>query len=128
MGDAIFAATYKVYSTVSGRRFMSDLRDAHDKGYIGRLPSYNSIFNILDSKATSNILQWLVSESALPLRALETTFAADSSGFSGSRFDRWYDHKFGDHRIKRAWVKAHIMCGVKTNVITSVEIHSQNAW
>lgn len=127
MGDAIFAATYKVYSTVSGRRFMSDLRNAHDKGYIGRLPSYNSIFNILDSKATSNILQWLVSESALPLRALETTFAADSSGFSGSRFDRWYDHKFGDHQMKRAWVKAHIMCGVKTNVITAVEIHGQNA-
>lgn len=127
MGDAIFAAAFKVYSTVSGRRFMSDLRDAHDKGFVDRLPSYNSIFNILDSEATSGILQWLVCESALPMRALETTFASDSSGFSGSRFDRWYDHKFKDHRIKRAWCKAHIMCGVKTNIITAVEIHSQNA-
>ena len=62
MGDAIFAAAFKVYSTVSGRRFMSDLRDAHDKGFIDRLPSYNSIFNILDSEATSSTLQWLVCE------------------------------------------------------------------
>ena len=29
--DMIFAAAFKVYSTVSGRRFMSDLRDAYDK-------------------------------------------------------------------------------------------------
>jgi Transposase DDE domain len=127
MGDAIFAAAFKVYSTVSGRRFMSDLKDANEKGFIDRLPSYNSIFNILDSEATSGILQWLVCESALPMRALETTFASDSSGFSGSRFDRWYDHKFKDHRIKRAWCKCHIMCGVKSNIITAVEIHSQNA-
>src|SRR5215208_7435684 len=28
LSDMIFAATYKVYSTVSGRRFMSDLRTA----------------------------------------------------------------------------------------------------
>jgi hypothetical protein len=127
IGDAIFAAAFKVYSTLSGRRFMSDLRDARDRGFVKRMPSYNSIFNIFDSEATSDTLQWLVTESALPLQALETSFACDSSGFSGSRFDRWYDHKFGDCRIKRAWCKVHIMCGVKTNIITAVEIHDQNA-
>ena len=30
--DAIFAAVYKVYSTVSGRRFQTDLRDAEEAG------------------------------------------------------------------------------------------------
>ena len=30
LADQIFAAVYKVYSTVSGRRFMCDLEDAHD--------------------------------------------------------------------------------------------------
>ena len=33
LADAIFAACFKVYSTFSGRRFMSDLRDAQEKGY-----------------------------------------------------------------------------------------------
>lgn len=34
--DMIFSAAFKVYSTVSGRRFMSDLRDAHGKGFISK--------------------------------------------------------------------------------------------
>ena len=35
----IFAAAFKVFSTMSSRRFMSDLRDAHAKGYICRYGS-----------------------------------------------------------------------------------------
>jgi transposase len=72
-------------------------------------------------------LQSLVERSAIPLKVLESSFACDSSGFSASRFDKWFDHKHGDHRIQRAWVKAHIMCGVKTNVVTAVEIQGQHA-
>jgi len=127
MGDAIFAACFKVYSTVSGRRFMSDMRDAHDKGYVNRLTSYNSMFRIFESVETFGILQRMVVECAAPLKAIESNFACDSSGFSGCRFDRWYDHKYGDNRMRRAWVKAHVMTGVKTNVITAVEIHGQYA-
>ncbi|MCH8046005.1 MAG: transposase [Planctomycetes bacterium] len=127
LADAMFSATYKVYSTVSGRRFMTDLREANEKGYVRRLPCYNSIFNVLESPATTPLLGHLITESAMPLKSLESHFSCDSSGFSASRFDRWYDHKHGGQRIQRAWVKAHIMCGVKTNVITAVEIHGKNA-
>lgn len=127
IADAMFAACFKVYSTFSGRRFMTDLRDAHGEGYLGRCPSYNSIFAILESPGSFEILRMLVAESAAPLRALETHFSCDSSGFSGCRFDRWYDHKFGDRKIMRAWVKCHIMTGSKTNVVSAVEIHEQFA-
>lgn len=48
--DMTFAMAFKVYSTVSGRRFVSDLRDARAKGYISALPCYNSIFNYFESK------------------------------------------------------------------------------
>src|SRR5258706_1653016 len=34
LADMIFASTFKVYSTFSGRRFSSDLRDAHSKGFL----------------------------------------------------------------------------------------------
>jgi transposase len=127
MADAIFSAAFKVYSTVSGRRFISDLTDAHAKGFISRLPHYNSIFNVFESEAVTPILKRLVEETAKPLKAIETNFAADSSGFSGSRHDKWFNHKWGKEQIKRAWVKAHIMTGVKTNVITAVEIHEKMA-
>lgn len=37
LADAILSAAFKVYSTVSGWRFMSDLREPH--GLIGRVPT-----------------------------------------------------------------------------------------
>lgn len=46
----------------------------------------------------------------------------DSSGFSTSRFDRWFDEKYGGIKKQHTWVKAHLMSGVKTNVVTAVEI------
>jgi transposase len=120
--DALFSAIFKVYSTVSGRRFMSDLRDAKEKGFIGHAPCYNSIFKVLESPAATPILHALIKTTAAPLKAVETNFAVDSSGFSASRFDRWYDKKYGGIKSKKAWVKCHLMCGVKTNVVTAVEI------
>jgi transposase len=127
LNDSIFAAVFKVYSTVSGRRFISDLRDAKEKGLIKFAPAYNSIFKVLESEETTSVLKALVIESAKPLKAMETTFACDSTGFSGCRFERWYDHKFGDIKIQRTWCKAHIMTGTNTNVITAVEIHHKDA-
>lgn len=44
--EMIFAATFKVYSTVSQRRFMSDLRDAHAKGHISQVPHFNQHFKL----------------------------------------------------------------------------------
>src|SRR5438876_2062174 len=43
LADAVFGATFKVYSTFSGRRFMSDLREARERGLIDRAPHYNTI-------------------------------------------------------------------------------------
>ena len=35
---------------------------------------------------------------------------------------RWLDVKYGKEEDRRMWLKVHLMCGVKTNVVTSVEI------
>src|SRR2546430_3029745 len=51
--SVIFAATFKVYSTVSGRRFMSDLRESKERGYVDSAPHYNSIFNYLENPERS---------------------------------------------------------------------------
>jgi len=127
MADAIFSAAYKVYSTVSGRRFMTDLREAHAAGFITRLPCYNSIFGCLESEATTPILMAMIVESSLALKAVEVDFACDASGFTSSRFVKWFDHKYNVVRQKHEWVKVHIMCGVKTNVVTAVEIRGKDA-
>lgn len=125
--DALFAACYKIYSTVSGRRFMTDLRDAQAKGYIQKTPHFNSIFNYLENPELTPILSALITESSLPLKAIEIDFAADSSGFTTSRFVRWFDHKYGAVRQQHEWVKVHLMCGVSTHIVTAVEIRDKDA-
>jgi len=127
LSDAVFAVTFKIYSTFSGRRFISDLNDAHTKGYISDVPHFNSIFNYLENPALGPILTNLITQSSLPLKAVESDFAVDSTGFSTSRFVRWFDHKYGVIRQEHDWVKCHLMCGVKTNVVTAVEIHERDA-
>jgi hypothetical protein len=135
--DMIFAMAFKVYSTVSGRRFMTDLREAHGRDYISSLPCYNSIFNYFESEVLTPYLQMLIEESALPLASIEEDFAIDSTGLStGARF-KWHDTKwgkvhveFGDTSLRperREWLKVHITCGVKTNVVTAVEVTDAHA-
>ena len=64
---------------------------------------------------------------AMPLRAVETEFAVDSFGFSTSRFVRWFDQKYGTVRVEHEWVKCHLVCGVKTHVVTAVRILDKDA-
>jgi transposase len=105
---------------------MSDLRDATAKGYLSRLPHFNSIFNYLENPDLTPILRAMITETSLPLTAVEQDFAVDSSGFTTSRFIRWYDHKYGAVRQQHEWVKVHLMCGVRTNVVTAVEIKDKD--
>ena len=127
LSDSVFASIFKVYSTVSGRRFMSDLRNAQALGFLNQLPHYNSIFHLMDNPGLTPILTNLITESSLPLKSVERDFAVDSSGFSTCRFERWFDHKHGGTRFKRNWVKVHLMCGVKTNIVTAVEIRGRDS-
>jgi transposase len=112
----------KVYGGASGRRSMTDMREFEAKGLIDRAPHYNRIFEHLEDPAVTAILQAMIEESARPLRAVETEFAVDSSGFSNSVYKRWFDAKYGRERTKGGYVKAHVMVGVTTNIVASVEV------
>jgi transposase len=127
LADVVFAACFKVYSTFSGRRFMTDLRDAQARGYLTRAPHYNSIFSYLESAELTPTLRALVTVSSLPLKTVDVDFATDSTGFATSRFVRWYDEKYGKQRRRAMWVKVHATVGVRTNVVTAVEIHGPDA-
>jgi hypothetical protein len=120
--DMLFAAVFKVYSTMSCRRFASDLRDAQAKGSISHVPHFNSVLTCLEAETSTPILYDLITRASLPLKALESDFAIDSSGFSTHRFVRWFDAKYGKEMSKQQWIKCHLMCGVKTNVVTAIEV------
>ena len=122
MADMLFAVTYRTYTMMSARRFASDMRDALAKGYVKRAPSFNSVFHYSKMESLTPYLKQLITESAKPLQSIETDFAVDSSGFSTSTYVRWFDVKYGNNEDWHDWVKMHLMCGVKTHVVTSVEI------
>jgi transposase len=122
LADIIFGVVFRTYSTFSGRRFTSDLRDAFSKGYLSQLPSYNALFDYLKMESLTPYLKELITLSSLPLKSVESDFAVDSSGFSTCNYTRWFDVKYGGDEDWRDWIKLHLMCGVKTNIVTSVEI------
>jgi transposase len=122
MSDILFAATFKVYSTTSVRRFMTDLNEAWIRRYISQRPCYNSINNYLEKEELTPYLKWLITQSSLPLKSIETDFAVDSTGFSTCQHVRWVDEKYGKEQSERDWLKVHLMCGVKTHIVTAAEI------
>jgi transposase len=127
MADRAFACAFKVYTTFSGRRSSTDIRDARDKGHLSRTPHYSAVYRYLEDPAMTPILMGLISESARPLRSIEVDFVVDSSGFATSRFVRWFDHKYGVVKREYDWVKVSVMTGVKTNVVTAAEIDERYA-
>jgi transposase len=121
LADVVFALGVKTYSTVSGRRATGYIEDALSRGLMEKSPHYNSAFRTLESPELTDLLKGLIEESAKPLKAVEVDFAVDSTGFATCTYQRWFDHKWGKERSRQEWVKAHIITGVTTNVITSVE-------
>src|ERR1700680_134968 len=100
LSDGVFSAVMKFYGATSGRRAMTDLREFEAKGYIAKAPCYNSVFKVLESPGVTNVLRRMIEESAAPLRAVETDYAVDSSGFSTSVYARWFSAKYGPHHRK----------------------------
>ncbi len=122
LADQLFACVYKVYSGFSARRFNCDLEDAHAAGHLSRTVHPHKISAFMENPELAPILRQLVIDSARPLAVVERDFAVDSTGFAGSRFVRWFDHKHGKVRTWHDWVKVQAAVGVKTNVITAVEV------
>ena len=127
VSDMAYCIGLKVYQGMSRRRTMTAVRRARERGFLDCVPSSSTITRYMDDPALTPVLKYLVEESARPLEAVETQFAVDSTGFATNSYVRWYDHKWGKERKEVQWVKCHLMCGVKTNVVTAVEVSEGDA-
>jgi transposase len=125
--DAIFTMAYKVYCMLSCRRFSTDLLEAHEMGFTTKPIPGTKVGAFFEDPYFTPILKELIGYSARPLRVVETDFAIDSSGFGSSRYEKWYDQKYGVTRTKCLWTKVHLACGVKTNVVVAVRILDKDA-
>lgn len=135
VSDMIFCMGLKIYNNVSSRRVSSDLRHAQLSGFISRTPHFNTLMSFMNNKIAEELLQRLITLSAIPLKSLETDFAVDSTGFSTQRYARWYQFRFKDGnkitpisplKTKKMWVKLHVCVGTKTNIITKAVVTFDN--
>lgn len=121
IGEMIFSICLKTYLDFSSRRIESDIQMAKQLGYINHVPHFNTILKYLNKPVLVQVLKELITLSALPLKQVEENFTVDASGFCTSMFGRWFNVRTGESS-KRLFKKAHIFSGVKTNIITSVEV------
>ena len=121
LSDVVFGLGQKTYGMMSGRRSATALRNACSDGLVAHAGHYNSLFRYLENPALTPLLKELVAQTAAPVAAIESDFAADSSGFATNSYTRWFDVKWGKVRSQAKFIKTHIMTGVTTNIITAIE-------
>lgn len=125
--DLVFSAGLKLYNGYSGRKINYDLEQAEGAKFIFKKPHYNTLSDFLNNPATYNLLCKLLTISAMPLKELEDSFAMDSSGFGSYQYERWMRTRFYSPKTEwRNYVKAHVVVGVRTNVICSCEVTPGN--
>lgn len=120
--DMIFCCVMRTYFGKSARRGMGYLALAKGRGYIERVPHFNTVLNYYRNQNMTPILKHLIEQSGRPLKEFETEFTIDSSGFSTTLYDRWFNARLGSYRKRRMFKKAHITSGVKSNIITAADI------
>ena len=121
LGEMIYSCCFKQYLDISSRRSQSDIRLVEQNGYINHAPHFNTILKYLRKPELKKILTKLIEISALPLREVESDFAVDASGFSTAMYGQWLTNR-NVYKAKRTFKKVHCMCGVRTNIVTYVEV------
>jgi transposase len=121
----IFACCLKQYLDFSSRRSQSDIKLAEQLGYIDHTPHFNTVLKYLRKPEMKKILTKLIEVSALPLKEIEEDFALDATGFSTAMYGQWLT-KRNVYKESRTFKKVHCMCGIKTNIITYIEVTDGN--
>jgi len=124
--DKIFYLVLQAYNQKSSRRCISDLELCKRLNFVDKTPHFNTILSSLKDTEVTKYLTHLIRISGAPLQQVEQDFAIDSSGFSTCQFDRWFNIRTGKDSDKRRFKKLHMTCGVKTNIITAINITPGN--
>lgn len=122
LGDALLACAVKVWTCKSSFLAAAEIRQCVTDGIIDVAPHPNSVLKLMGKSEVTPILKELIAVTAMPLAPIETDFAVDATGFSTSNHIRWFDHKWGKKKKWQKFLKAHVMTGTETHVVTSVEI------
>jgi hypothetical protein len=121
LSSVLLCLVYKVYLAFSSRRCQGFLQELRAENLIAAVPKPTVLCEYMREEALTDILKGLVIKSSLPLAEVENVFAVDSTGLSVPKKRIWFNKHKGRREKRRDYIKLHAMCGVRTNIITSVE-------
>lgn len=127
LSDLVFTITLKEFFNISSRRIQSDVNFFVDAGLLSKRIPFTTLLDNMERRELRCALKECIEISSLPLKNVERDFAIDSTGFGMSRYVTYFDFKHKKDRRQRLWKKCHAVCGVKTNIITAVEVASGNS-
>ena len=87
------------------------------------IPCFKTLCNYREKSIIGNVLDDLIVESSKPLKEIEHDFATDSTGIRTKLFSTWYSLRCKKRIRRRDHLKTHISVGVKSKIVTSVDIN-----
>ncbi len=86
------------------------------------IPCFKTLSNYNENNYLGIILDKLIEESSKPLSVIEHDFATDATGIKTKLFSSWYSIRCKKEIKKRDHLTIHITTGVKSNVVTAVNV------
>ena len=90
------------------------------------IPCFKTLSNYNENNFLQIILEKLIEESSKPLSIIEHDFATDATGIRTNLFSSWYSIRCQKEIKKRDHLTIHITTGVKSNIVTAVNVETKN--
>jgi len=121
--DQVFCAVQRGYLGFSLRRSHGFRAQAAKNGLLSDTPFWAVPSRFLCRPDVTEGLHDMLARSAIPLIGLEDKCAIDSTGLRTTRFNYYRQEKYNPSR-ENAWLKLHALVGVKTHVISVLDVTS----
>ncbi|MEK6855742.1 MAG: hypothetical protein AABX66_01140 [Nanoarchaeota archaeon] len=86
------------------------------------IPCFKTLSNYRENNSLQLVLENLIEESSKPLSKIEHDFATDATGIRTNLFSSWYSLRCKKEIKKRYHLTIHITTGVKSNVVTALNV------
>jgi hypothetical protein len=90
------------------------------------IPCFKTLSNYRENNALQIVLDKLIEESSKPLSIIEHDFATDATGIRTKLFSSWYSIRCQKEIRKRDHLTIHITTGVRSNVVTSLNVETKS--
>ncbi len=87
-----------------------------------KVPCFKTLCDYREDPTLQEILDDLIEESSKPLAKIERDFATDATGIKTKLFSTWYSLRIKKSIEKRDHIMDHISVGVKSKIVTAVNI------